>query len=110
MVFRQAQNRAWFVYILLCDQKTFYIGVACNVQKRLHEHSRAYSPFTKKFSDFELVYQEEYSSRLAAENREKQLKGWSIAKKKALILGEMELLKKLSKGREIVDVGDREKS
>jgi putative endonuclease len=101
---------AWFVYILLCDQKTFYVGIARDVQKRLNEHSRAYSPFTRKFSDFELIHQEEYPTHLAAENRETQLKGWSVAKKKALISGEIELLKKLSKGREIGDVDNRRKS
>ena len=40
---------------------------------------------------------------MAAEKREKQLKGWSVAKKKALIQGNIELLKRLSKSAEHVD-------
>lgn len=39
-----------------------------------------------------------------AEKRELQIKGWSAAKKKALIDGNKELLKKLSKGTEPVEV------
>jgi len=44
-----------------------------------------------------LKYTEKYSSRRLAEKREKQLKGWSRAKKNALIEGNIELLKHLSK-------------
>lgn len=89
----------WSVYILLCDQKTFYVGIAKNVAERLTEHTRGYSPFTKKFSNFELLYTEEYITRTLAERREKQLKGWSVAKKEALIKGNVNELKRLSKGR-----------
>ena len=45
-----------------------------------------------------LVYQEQFSARWKAEKREKQIKKWSVAKKNALINGNIELLKKLSKG------------
>jgi putative endonuclease len=107
MVSRYAQNKPWFVYILLCGQKTFYIGIAENVDERFHEHIRGYSPYTKKFSNFELVYQEEHPSRLMAEKRESQLKGWSVAKKKALVMGDKIRLRKLSKGSGVGDLDDR---
>jgi predicted GIY-YIG superfamily endonuclease len=41
------------------------------------------------------VYSEAYSSRIEAMRREKQLKGWTRAKKEALISGNLKLLKKL---------------
>ena len=44
-----------------------------------------------------LVYSEKLNSRQEAVNRESQIKGWSFAKKKALIDGNKELLIKLSK-------------
>jgi putative endonuclease len=87
----------WFVYILLCDQKTFYIGTTDNLERRLSEHRNKRSFFTKKFSDIELVYEENYKTRSEAGLRERQLKKWSIAKKRALISGNKELLTKLSK-------------
>jgi predicted GIY-YIG superfamily endonuclease len=51
--------------------------------------------FTKDHGDFELVFQEEFNSRMEAMRREKQLKGWTRAKKEALIANDKELLKKL---------------
>lgn len=37
--------------MLLCDQKTFYIGITDDIQNRLATHKRGKSFFTKKFSD-----------------------------------------------------------
>ena len=93
----------WYTYILLCDQKTFYIGTTHDLAERLKQHKRKESFYTKRFSDVQLVYSESFPSRIIAEKREQQLKGWTIAKKKALIAGDIESLKKLSKGHEIVD-------
>ena len=90
----------WTVYILLCDQKTFYVGMTDNVERRLTEHKSKKSFFTKKFSELELVYQENCETRNEAELREQQIKKWSVAKKKALILGNKALLVKLSKSLE----------
>ena len=47
----------------------------------------------------QLVYSEQYQARKLAEKRERQLKGWTYAKKKALIDGNKDLLIKLSKTR-----------
>jgi len=96
----------WLVYILFCDQKTFYVGVTCNIQKRLKDHQKGYSLFTKKFSDIKLVYLEKYSNSKNAKKRERQLKGWSLAKKKALIAGDKKLLVKLSKSTGLGEVGE----
>lgn len=88
----------YFLYILLCDQKIFYVGITDNLERRLSEHQSGYSTYTKKFSDVKLMYTEEFLSRGHAEQREQQLKKWSVAKKKALIAGNIDELQKLSKG------------
>ena len=75
--------------MLLCDQKTFYIGITDNPTKRLLDHRNGQSLFTKKFSDIQFVYCENYVSKHQAALREKQLKGWSRAKKQMLIDGEL---------------------
>jgi putative endonuclease len=75
----------WYIYILLCDQKTFYVGITNNIFERLSEHKNKKSLYTKKFSDIKLVYQEEFRNKTEAARREKQLKGWSRKKKIALI-------------------------
>ena len=87
----------WYVYILLCDEKTFYVGLSSNLKERLHSHNSQYNIGTKKFSRIEFVYSEKHPDRKSAEYREKQLKRWTHAKKKALIEGNIELLKQLSK-------------
>ena len=87
----------YFIYILFCDQKTLYVGITKNIEKRLEEHKNKKSFFTKKFSDITLVYKEEYLNKISAEKREKQIKGWSYAKKEALISRDINKLKQLSK-------------
>jgi putative endonuclease len=86
------------VYILRFSNNTLYIGQTNNLQRRLKDHSskstRA-SKFSKENGSFELVYQEHYNTLLDVMRREKQLKGWSGAKKEALISGNLKLLKKL---------------
>lgn len=80
-------TNCWYVYLLLCDQKTFYVGITDNLGNRITSHKNKQSFFTKKFSDIELVYCEKYISKTEAAIREKQLKGWSSAKKQQLLLG-----------------------
>jgi putative endonuclease len=97
---RQAQcfaNMKYYLYILLCDQKTFYVGITRDIKRRTEEHENKESFYTKKFSDIKLVYTEEYSTQKSVENREKQIKGWTNAKKKALISGRADKLAQLSK-------------
>ena len=79
----------WYVYILLCDRKTFYIGITKSIRDRLLKHKNHLSFFTKKFSEVELVYCEKYENKYEAAGREKQFKGWSRAKKQMLISGRL---------------------
>jgi len=90
----------WHLYILLCDQKTYYVGISSSLASRIKSHRVKRNIGTKEFSDFKLIYTETYSTRKKAESREKQLKRWTAAKKKALIEGKLDLLRKLSKSRE----------
>ena len=69
----------------------------------MYEHNQGYSPYTKQFSEISLVYKEDHPSKRSAERRERQLKSWSVAKKKALIDGDKSLLIELSKSHELVD-------
>ena len=57
------KDKSWHVYMLLCDQKTFYIGISDNPTERLTEHRAGKSLHTKKFSDLRFVYYEKYSSK-----------------------------------------------
>lgn len=84
-------NNPWVVYMLLCDEKTFYIGLTHDLEQRVISHQSKENIATKEFSDLKLVYHEEYKTRSEAEKREQQLKRWTFAKKKALIEGDKKL-------------------
>lgn len=79
----------WHVYLLLCNQKTFYVGISDNPAERLSEHKAGQSRFTKKFSDIQFVYCENYSGKHKAALRERQIKGWTHAKKQMLVDGRL---------------------
>jgi predicted GIY-YIG superfamily endonuclease len=91
---------SYFVYILRSSWSQLYIGQTNNLNKRINQHvnkdSKA-AKFTRDGNNFKLVHSERYSTRLEAMKREAQLKGWSRAKKEALIAGESFRLKELGK-------------
>ncbi len=89
----------YYLYILLCNKAFFYTGVTNKLDKRLQNHKLDYSPHTKRYKYIELVYTENFPARREAEKREKQIKGWTNKKKKALIEGKIKQLRKLSKSK-----------
>ncbi|MDZ7785721.1 MAG: GIY-YIG nuclease family protein [Candidatus Saccharibacteria bacterium] len=90
----------YYLYILRNAHNRLYIGHTNNLERRLQDHSsQSGAKFVKDYGDFELVYFEEFASRAKAMKREKQVKGWSRAKKEALISADIETLKSLSRTR-----------
>jgi putative endonuclease len=77
----------YFVYILTNRGKTvLYTGMTDSLEGRLSDHKhRRFSGFTKKYNCEFLVYFESFDTADAAIAREKQIKGWTRAKKNALI-------------------------
>ncbi len=78
----------YYVYLLTNFTKTvLYVGVTNNLVNRLKQHKNHYKPnsFTSKYNCFFLVHFEHYSYVDNAINSEKEIKGWSRAKKNALI-------------------------
>ena len=76
-----------YVYMLTnWDDSVLYIGVTSNLPKRLYEHRNGLADgFTKKYNVHKLVYYEETAYRISANERERQLKKWSRAKKNTLV-------------------------
>lgn len=88
----------YYVYILRTSNNQLYIGQTNNLNRREIEHRHFHhgAKYIKDSkSDFEIVFNEEHENRTSAMKREKQIKGWSRAKKEALIINDIELLKKL---------------
>ncbi len=94
-------DAAWYVYILQCADDSYYVGHTVDLRRRVLAHNGGDgSTYTFKRRPVSLVYSEIAETEAAAVKRERQLKGWSRAKKKALIGGDASRLKRLSKSRE----------
>jgi putative endonuclease len=80
------REHVYFTYIMASRSRTLYIGVTSNLQKRVLEHKwREHTGFTERYNCDRLLWFERYQEIALAISREKQLKGWSRAKKIALI-------------------------
>ena len=89
----------YYVYILKCNDGSYYTGVTNNIEKRLAEHNsdNSVTSYTFKRRPVELVYCQEFNDIKQAIELEKQIKGWSRRKKEALINEDWEKLKLYSK-------------
>jgi putative endonuclease len=87
-----------YVYILECSDDTLYVGVTNDVGRRFIEHFTGLHEDSYTFSrrPLKLVYCKRFQSPMEAINYEKQLKGWTKAKKQALINNDVESLHKLA--------------
>jgi putative endonuclease len=80
------KEHQYFVYIVCNRSGTLYIGMTNSIYRRALQHkSGEIEGFTKKYHCDRLVYYESFDDVHRAIGREKQLKGWSRAKKIALI-------------------------
>mgnify|MGYP003504435573 FL=1 len=90
-----------YMYILLCEDGSYYTGSSNNLELRLKEHFAGEgSNHTKKHKPVKLLYYEEFAKIDEAFRREKQVQGWSRKKKEALINGEYEKLPEMAKSRQ----------
>ena len=79
----------WFVYIIECIDGSYYTGMTWSPDARWTQHlSGIGSHYTKEHPARNVVYLEEYEDVNQARDRERQIKGWSRAKKEKLISGE----------------------
>ena len=86
------------VYILRCSDFSYYTGVSTNLEQRLYQHqSGVHDGYTSIRRPVELVWVSDESDIQEAIQLERQIKGWSRAKKEALIRGDFGSLVDLSK-------------
>jgi putative endonuclease len=66
----------YWVYILQSEKDgSYYTGHTSNLEERLRQHNHGKSLYTKVKAPWNLIYQEEFSSRSEASKRERQIKG-----------------------------------
>jgi predicted GIY-YIG superfamily endonuclease len=90
----------YWLYILKCSDDLYYTGTTTNLERRVAEHQAGeIKGYTSSRLPVELVYACEFQSKDEAFVRERQVKGWSRAKKEALIRGDFAALVELSRSR-----------
>ena len=88
-----------YLYILRCADGNYYTGTArAGLEKRVAEHNSAtYGGYTAQRRPVTLVYSQWFERIADAIAAERQVKGWSRAKKEALMRGDFDRLPELSK-------------
>ena len=84
--------------MLHCNAGRFYTGHTDDLERRIAQHKAGhFEGFTKRFLPVELVWADEFATRDEAKAAELRIKGWSRAKKMALIRGDWEAISRLAK-------------
>ena len=88
-----------YLYILKCSDNSFYVGVTNNLERRIIEHNEGLNRICYTYSrrPAALMYHTYFTDFNLAFEWESRIKKWSRAKKQALIDGNYDLLKNLSK-------------
>ncbi len=74
-------DKLFHLYILESERDgTYYIGSTSNLADRITRHNEGRSKFTKNRIPWKLVYTEEFSSKIAANHRELEIKRWKSRK------------------------------
>lgn len=76
----------YFVYIILCDDKSLYTGITTDLKRRFAEHqSGKGGNYTRSRKVVKFVFSEEHPDRSSALKREAEIKGWKKEQKLKLI-------------------------
>jgi putative endonuclease len=91
---------AFWTYLLHCNGGFFYTGHTDNLERRMAEHDAGELPgFARDHRPVTLVWSQQFPTRYEALAAERHIKGWSRAKKMALIRGDWALVSELAKGK-----------
>lgn len=76
----------YFVYILLCEDKSLYTGVTNDVERRFSEHkNKKGGHYTASHKPVKPLLTETYNTKREALKREIEIKSWRREKKITLI-------------------------
>jgi putative endonuclease len=90
-----------YPYIVRCADGSYYTGTArSGLERRVAEHNAGvYGGYTAERRPVTLVFSQWFDRITDAIAAERKVKGWSRAKKEALIRGDFESLSQLAKRR-----------
>ncbi len=89
---------SFYTYMLRCADGSYYIGHTDALDRRIAQHQLGeLEGYTQMRRPVEPVWSQDFPSRAEALEAERQLKGWSRAKKEALIAGDWDLVRTLAR-------------
>jgi putative endonuclease len=96
-----AEEPGAYIYMLRCADGSYYVGSARRgLDRRANEHNQGvYGGYTSTRRPVTLVWAEHFLNITDAIAVERQIKGWSRAKKEALIRGDYAAIQALAKRR-----------
>ena len=78
--------QGWSTYLLICQDGSYYIGSTENLRERILNHAEGKGgAHTKENPPVIFAWYESHPEAESARQRERQLKGWSRAKKNSLV-------------------------
>ena len=90
----------FWVYILRCADGSYYTGHTDNLETRLGQHqSGLVEGYTSTRLPVTLAFAQEFPSRLEALAMERRIKGWSRAKKEAMMRADWAAVGRLARGK-----------
>jgi len=85
-------------YLVSCSDGTFYCGSTWDLARRVSEHNLGFgAAYTRTRRPVRLAWSAEFDSIRTAYELEKQIQGWSHAKRLALVEGRHEDLPELAR-------------
>lgn len=90
---------SFWTYILKCADGSFYAGHTDDLDTRLAQHESGFFSdcYTFKRRPVQLMWSENFQTRQDALEAERKIKGWSRAKKEALIRGDFAAIQRLAR-------------
>jgi putative endonuclease len=90
----------FWAYILHCNAGRLYVGHTDDLERRVAQHEAGALPgFTRAFAPVNLIWSQEFATRVEALAAERQIKGWSRAKKLALVRDDWDKISRLAKSK-----------
>jgi len=82
---REKRSTSYYVYLLLCDDGSYYTGYTNNVASRLERHKKGHGArYTRMRRPKRVIHVEEFKTRCAAMRREQQIKALTHNQKRNL--------------------------
>ena len=92
---------AFYAYMLRCADGRFYVGHTDDLELRMAHHiSGTLGGYTATRRPVTLVWADTFQTRIEALIVERKIKGWSRAKKQALIDGDWDRISMLARNRQ----------